>query len=413
MEDEMLTNDEINNLLGISENYKAPNRVRDIIKDKEAREQVFKAFLANGAELDRDEFLVYVQEQADRNKKKQVLTPYSIGRLIAKLLDKQDSIADIASGTGSLLISQWATNRNAFVYAEEVSDQLFPFLLFNATMRNMTGIIAHMDSLTREVKEVYRLNKTEHFSNIAQISGLPERSFSSVIENPPYSLSYTSMKMPDGLKEYPLPPKSKADLGFVLQGLSKLSDKSTLVSILPDGVLFRGSREQTIRKNLIKHNLLDAVIQLPDKMFIGTDIPTVLFILKTNRTNKDILFLDVSKSCNRENKRNILTEANIYKIVKTYQSRKEIDRFCHIASIEQIEENGYNLNMPRYVDTFEAEPEVDLDAVLSDLIKDDEEIKETSLSLANLFDELTSKNRSGAKQAQDTAEWLRRSVGNL
>mgnify|MGYP003064791898 CR=1 FL=1 len=144
--------------------------------------------------------------------------------------------------------------------------------------------------------------------------------------------------------------------------------------VLPHGVLFRGAAEGVIREALIKKNYLDAVIGLPANLFYGTSIPTTILVFKKNRDRRDVLFIDASSEFEKGKNQNRLTEENIQKIIETYEKREDVEKYAHVASIEEIEENEYNLNIPRYVDTFEEEEEIDINEVNQLLAKDDEEI---------------------------------------
>ena len=146
-------------------------------------------------------------------------------------------------------------------------------------------------------------------------------------------------------------------------------------------MLFRS----TIRKNLIEHssgNRIYAVIGLPANLFYGVSIPTTIVVFKKNRTGKDILFIDASKEFEKERNQNHLTDENIKKIVETYHNRVDVDKYAHLAPIEEVRDNEYNLNIPRYVDTFEEEEPIDLDEVKASLVKDDEEIAELEAKIA-------------------------------
>ena len=161
--------------------------------------------------------------------------------------------------------------------------------------------------------------------------------------------------------------------------------------LLPHGVLFRGNAEETIRKYIVKDlNYLDAVIGLPANCFQGTSIPVCCLILKRERNgnSNNICFIDASKYYTQGKAQNSISQDDIDRIVNAYTERKDIDKFCHIATMEEIEENDYNLNIPRYVDTFEPEPEVDLQEVANDIRKVQTEIKNIDKELKPFFDEL-------------------------
>ena len=168
-------------------------------------------------------------------------------------------------------------------------------------------------------------------------------------------------------------------------------DDGRIAVLLPHGVLFRGGAEEVIRKYIVKDlNKLDAVIGLPANLFHGTSIPVCLLVLKSKRNGNsgNILFIDASKEFTPGKNQNTLEDKHIEKIVNAYKERKDIDKFCHVALMEEIEENGYNMNIPRYVDTFEPEPEIDLNEVAAEIRKLQAEIKDIDAQLKPYFDEL-------------------------
>ena len=144
--------------------------------------------------------------------------------------------------------------------------------------------------------------------------------------------------------------------------------------VLPHGVLFRGAAEGHIRQTVIEKNYLDTVIGLPANLFYGTGIPTTILVFKKNRQNKDILFIDASHDFEKDKNQNKLNDAHIEKIISAYKARQDIEKYAHVASIEEIRENDFNLNIPRYVDTFEEEEQIDLNLVLQQLAEDNREI---------------------------------------
>ena len=170
----------------------------------------------------------------------------------------------------------------------------------------------------------------------------------------------------------------------------QLDDSGTMAVVLPHGVLFRGKAEGAIRKYLIEEkNYLDAVIGLPSNIFFGTSIPTCILVFKKCRQkDENVLFIDASNEFEKAKNQNILTDENIEKIVRTYEKREEIEKYSHVATLEEIKENDYNLNIPRYVDTFEEEEEIDIDEVHANLKKLDEEIKETTVEINKYLREL-------------------------
>ncbi|GAA7266273.1 hypothetical protein HpCK38_19560 [Helicobacter pylori] len=158
--------------------------------------------------------------------------------------------------------------------------------------------------------------------------------------------------------------------------------------VLPHGVLFRGSAEGKIRTQLIEENLLDAVIGLPANLFYGTSIPACILIFKRDREQSDILFIDASKEFEKGKRQNKLTQENINKILTTYKQRKTIEKYSSLVSLEEIKDNDYNLNIPRYVDTFEEEEEVDIPSTLQKIAKLEQEIAKTQKKMDHYLKEL-------------------------
>ena len=214
----------------------------------------------------------------------------------------------------------------------------------------------------------------------------PRCNFDAVVANPPYSAhwdnSETKLKDPR-FKEYgKLAPRTKADYAFILHCIYHLGEEGTMAIVLPHGVLFRGAAEGVIRKAIIEKNYLDAVIGLPANIFYGTGIPTVILVFKKNRTTKDVLFIDASQGFEKAKNQNRLIKEHIDRIVGTYAKREDVEKYAHLASIDEIRENDFNLNIPRYVDTFEEEEEIDLDEVRRMLEQDKKEIAELEAKIA-------------------------------
>jgi type I restriction enzyme M protein len=361
------------------------------------RNVLFETFIAEEQDLSFDWFTEYFQaEQSDRKNKKQDFTPDGIVTLTSLLLGSTISSADICAGTGGLTIKRWSENKDASFYCEEFSDRALPFLLFNLAIRNVNAIVRHGDSLTRNFKVTYELTKSDKFSEIELIDSVVDFKAQTVIMNPPYSLPWKPDKsfidQPRFKPFGALAPKSKSDYAFLLQGFSQLDDNGTMAIILPHGVLFRGSAEQTIRTKLIEMNYLDAVIGLPEKAFFSTDIPTVILVLRKSRSEKDVLFIDASKECAKKAKNNVIEQRHIDKILDVYRNRKEVDKFSHITKLNEIKENEFNLNIPRYVDTFEPEPVIPLDQIMKEMREIDAQIAHQNQELSVMMNELVGTN---------------------
>lgn len=191
-----------------------------------------------------------------------------------------------------------------------------------------------------------------------------------------------------GRFEMGLPPKSKGDYAFISHMLASLNENGTAGIILPHGVLFRAASEGKIRKQIVEKNWIDAVIGLPENLFFGTGIPACILIFKKNKTDNNVMFIDGSNEYDKGKNQNILRDEDIRKIVVTYKERKEIDKYCHIASFDEIKENDFNLNITRYIDVFQEEEEINLVEVKNSISKIELELKDIKENLNKYLDEL-------------------------
>ena len=187
-----------------------------------------------------------------------------------------------------------------------------------------------------------------------------------------------------------LAPKSKADYAFLLHGLYHLKSNGTMAIVLPHGVLFRGAAEGKIREKLLRSGNIYAVIGLPANLFYNTSIPTCIVVLKKHRDGRDVLFIDASRKFEKGKKQNTMTDEHIDAVVNLYNKRATVEKEAYLASFEDIEKNAFNLNIPRYVDNFEKEEEVDINALLNDMKQTDQEMQRVQAELVSLMKELTS-----------------------
>lgn len=206
--------------------------------------------------------------------------------------------------------------------------------------------------------------------------------------NPPFSAKW-EQKNDERFEPFGLAPKTKADFAFLLHGFHQLQDGGTMAIVLPHGVLFRGAAEGKIRQKLLEINAIDAVIGLPANIFAGTSIPTVMIVLKKKRTTSDVFFIDASQEFEKSKSINVMHDNHINKIFNAYQKRKGIDKFAHLASFEEIVENDYNLNIPRFVDTFEEEAPIDLGKTATEIMEINQQIRESEAGLLTMLDQLT------------------------
>src|SRR5699024_3313608 len=296
-------------------------------------------------------------------------------------LGKEDlrSVYDPTCGSGSLLLR----------VAKEANVRKF----YGQELVSTTYNLARMNMLLHDVS--YQNFDIQNYDTLEDPQHMDMR-FDAVVANPPYSAKWSADERFNDDERFSaygrLAPKSKADFAFVQHMIHHLDDNGTMAVVLPHGVLFRGAAEGVIRKYLIEEkemNYLDAVIGLPANIFFGTSIPTCILVFKKCRKeDEDILFIDASNDFEKGKNQNILTDDNVEKIVETYAERKTIDKYSYAAALTEIEENDYNLNIPRYVDTFEEEEPVDLEAVSKRLEEIDEEIADIDKELEQYFREL-------------------------
>lgn len=381
-----MTNDFINKTLGVEESYQMPERLMQILEDDQKREEVFDTFLNEETDLSYDWFTDYYQnEHGDREKLKQDFTPDCVCKILNSINGAFDTLADICAGTGGLTIKAWSENPNGFFHCEEIAKRAIPVLLFNMAIRGMNGEVVNGDVLTGEVFTVYSLRCTGKYSSVEKVKDVQNRRYDSVIMNPPYSLSWSGDPDPR-FEKYGTPPKGKADYAFVLHGLNLMKDTGRLFAILPHGVLFRGQKEKDIRENLIRDNMIRTVIGLPDKLFLNTGIPVC--IMEFRETQDGIYFIDASSECDKDGPRNVMRNQHIETVLGAYRIRRKIDRFSNVASYEDVEKNDFNLNIPRYVDTYVPEELPDLTELFQELIQLDIETAEMEKTFFEMMKQL-------------------------
>lgn len=383
-----ISNDIINEIFGIKESYELPLRLMALLENAEDRETVFKKFLEINNDLSYDWFTDYFQEgSSNRKKMMQDFTPKEVTSLLPKLLGDFETCLDVCAGTGGLTIGAWNVNHNATFYCEELSTSAFPLLLFNLAIRNVDAFAANKNVLTGEIFNAYKLEKGENFSKITICENYQVPPVDICVINPPYSLSWKYDEKTHDVRfnDYGYPPTSKADYGFVLHGLHYLKNGGKLGAILPHGVLFRGQKEKNIREKLIENGTLRGIIGLPEKLFLNTGIPVCLMTLEKNADNNDFLVIDASREFEKGKKQNFLTDENCKKIIETYYARKNVDKYAAVVDLKQCRENEYNLNIPRYVNTFEKEPAPDVAKESAELLKICQEIKNTEREIYNMM----------------------------
>jgi len=309
------------------------------------------------------EYLIAQFAATSGKKAGEFYTPGEVSELIAELLAPKegDEICDPACGSGSLLLKCANQVKNAYNGSKR-------FALYGQEAIGSTWALAKMNMFLHGVDN----HKIEWGDTLRNPKLLDDKGrlklFDVVAANPPFSLDKWGHEGashdPYGRFHRGVPPKTKGDYAFILHMIETLKPKTGRMGVVvPHGVLFRGSSEGRIRKQLIEENLLDSVIGLPEKLFFGTGIPAAILVFRQDKADDSVLFIDASREFQTGKNQNALSNDNIRKIVETYAARADVDKYAHLATPEEIAENDFNLNIPRYVDTFEEEEEIDLMAV--------------------------------------------------
>ncbi|USS90652.1 type I restriction-modification system subunit M [Fructilactobacillus carniphilus] len=353
------------------------------------------------------EFLIGMFAASAGAKAGEFYTPHQVSEIMARILTtgREDlesyTLYDPAMGSGSLLLTTASYMRNAAhtnqveYYGQELITTTYNLARMNLLMHGVAYDDIHLrntDTLADDWPDLV-------FNGIH----VPER-FDAVMANPPYSLHWDN----ENRKKDPrflmgVAPKSRADYAFLLQGLYHLNHNGRMAIVLPHGVLFRSGAEGEIRKNLVNHHNISAIIGLPEKIFTNTGMPTVILILEAQRTTDDILFIDASKEFEKTKNINKLCKQNVDKIVQTFLQRNDVPKYAHVASMAEIVENDYNLNLTRYVNTFEAKPQVAVPKLVDDLQELNHQETELTSEIQAMMNELS----GSTSDEQKTLELLK------
>lgn len=316
-------------------------------------------------------------------------TPQQISTILSKIvtLDSQDpstgpkqkldKVLDFACGSGSLLL-------NVKTQLEKQTDKKGTIGKIYGQENNITTYnLARMNMLLHGMKdtefEIYHGDTLKNQWDILnEMNPSKKTEFDAIVANPPFSLRWTpneAMGEDFRFKSYGLAPKSAADFAFLLHGFHFLSQEGTMAIILPHGVLFRSGQEEKIRTKLLKDNHIDTVIGLPANLFYSTGIPVCILVLKKCKKEDDVLFINASEHYVKGKRQNLLSEKHINRIVSTYKERlDDVERYARRVSMSEIEKNGFNLNITRYVSTAEPEKKIDLNEVNQKLSSIDDKI---------------------------------------
>ncbi|MGP0820816.1 type I restriction-modification system subunit M [Serratia sp. CY84334] len=324
-------------------------------------------------------------------------TPQHVSTILSEIviLDAQDpkagkkkkikQVLDFACGSGSLLLNvrnQLGSNGIGKIYGQEK----------NITTYNL----ARMNMLLHGVKdtefEIYHGDTLENDWNIlSEMNPAKKMQFDAIVANPPFSLRWEpaeTLSEDFRFNNYGLAPKSAADFAFLLHGFHFLSEDGVMAIILPHGVLFRSGAEERIRTKLLKDGHIDTVIGLPANLFFSTGIPVCILVLKRCKKSDDVLFINAAEHFEKGKRQNYLLPEHIDKIIESYQYRKEEDRYSRRVPMEEIEKNGFNLNISRYVSTAQPEEIIDLKNIHSKLVLLEESIKSATFTHNSFLEEL-------------------------
>ncbi|BDR57448.1 type I restriction-modification system subunit M [Xylocopilactobacillus apis] len=330
-------------------------------------------------------------------------TPHQVSDIMARILTEgrenldDYSLYDPALGSGSLLLTtaSYVKSGKVSYYGQEVITTTFNLARMNLLMHGVPFYNVHIkngDTLEDDWPD-------------GSVNGIDSpRMFDAVMANPPYSLKWDNTGREDDPRfRAGVAPKSKADYAFLLHGLYHLKQNGRMAIVLPHGVLFRGAAEGKIRELLLKERHIKTIIGLPEKIFTNTGIPTIIMVLEKNRESDDVLFIDASKGFEKQKNSNKLRQEDIDKIITTALERQDVDKYAHVASMQEIIDNDYNLNIPRYVDTFEEEVPVDAKALLSDMREINKEEAKLTAEINQMMEELVGTN----PDAQETLDLLK------
>ena len=315
-------------------------------------------------------------------------TPQAVSKILTRIAiagqenKKGLSVYDPCMGSGSLLL-------NAKKYSTEPGYIRY----YGQELMTSTYNLARMNMFLHGVAPENQMLRNGDTLDGDWPTG-EETDFNMVLMNPPYSAKWSAAAgflQDERFSDYGvLAPKSKADYAFLLHGLYHLKSNGTMAIVLPHGVLFRGAAEGKIREKLLRSGNIYAVIGLPANLFYNTSIPTCIVVLKKHREGRDVLFIDASRKFDKGKKQNAMTDEHIESVIQLYENRETVEKESYLASFEDIEKNDFNLNIPRYVDNFEEEEEIDLNALLNDMQQTDQEIEQAQDQIVSLMKELTS-----------------------
>ncbi len=319
-------------------------------------------------------------------------TPQAVSKILTRIAIagqenlKGLSVYDPCMGSGSLLLN-----------AKKYSNESAYIKYFGQELNTSTYNLARMNMFLHGIAPENQFLRNGDTLDSDWPTG-EETDFNMVLMNPPYSAKWSAAAgflQDERFSDYGvLAPQSKADYAFLLHGLYHLKNNGTMAIVLPHGVLFRGAAEGKIREKLLRSGNIYAVIGLPANLFYNTSIPTCIVVLKKHRDGRDVLFIDASKEFEKGKKQNAMTDEHIDCVMELYNNRKTVEKKSYLATFEDIKKNDFNLNIPRYVDNFEQEEQINLNDLLTNITNTDNEIQKTQTEFLTLLKDLTTTDKN-------------------
>lgn len=380
--DKVFRNIDFNSEPNLGQTKDRNRRLKNLLNDFSALDLRPANLSGNDVIGDAYEYLISNFASSAGKKAGEFYTPHQVSTLIAKLVKPEEGnrISDPSCGSGSLLLkaAEEVKSRNVSLSGQEVNGSTYALARMNMFLHGMdNAVIEWGDTINNPLlKEKDELKK-----------------FDIVVANPPFSLDKWGAEdaSADRYNRFyrGVPPKSKGDYAFITHMIETLNQHGRAGVVMPHGVLFRGSSEGKIRKKLIEENLLKAVVGLPANLFFGTGIPACILVFDKNKgDNTDVLFIDASREYENGKNKNVLRNEDVDEIVDTYFDWETKDKYSYVATVEEIQENDYNLNIPRYVDTFEEEEPIDIAATQKEISRIKSEMNVVEEQMAKYLNEL-------------------------
>jgi type I restriction enzyme M protein len=379
---EVFRNISFNNEVSLGETKERNERLKNLLEDFHKLDLRPSQLEARDVIGDSYEYLIG-NFAADSGKKGgEFYTPPEVSTLLAKIVAPKsgDEIADPCCGSGSLLIrtAQQVKDQNVALYGQEMNAGTWALCRMNMFLHGFDNA---------------QIEKGDTIRNPLLIEGDKLKKFNVLVANPPFSLDKWGQDAAHSDKfkrfRYGIPPKSRGDYAFILHLVNAMKEMDGRAGIVvPHGVLFRGGSEGKIRKGLIEENLLDGVVGLPAQLFYGTGIPAALVFFNRQKSDEGVFFIDASRDYEDGSNQNRLRQQDIEKIVTTWQKREDVEKYAHLASLDEIKENDFNLNIPLYVDTFEEEEEVDIKALQEEIVSLESELAQVRTKMDGYLKEL-------------------------